>query len=146
MLAVTVSSQVDHRRRCIPRISEIDSNADSSEYSSVLHREANRSSSAPHPTDCSYVRMKLRSELHSWISLLTPGSLTTISREATTQPHRDGQTSEICQSIGNSPASIKESLTFEKQREPKNFLADSGDGCAAAMTTWRGLVIRAVFF
>jgi hypothetical protein len=45
------------------------------------------------------------------------------------------QTSGICQSIADKPVEVSESLIREKQREPKNFLADKGDGCAEEITT-----------
>lgn len=68
------------------------------------------------------------------------------SRRFSMKRWADAQTSGICQSIGSIPTSMRARLTLEKQREPKKFLADNGEGWPQAMTTCCGLVISVCFF
>ena len=52
----------------------------------------------------------------------------------------------MLQSIGSRPAAISASLARENGRLPKNPLrADSGDGWADSMTTWRDVSMSAFF-
>ncbi|CAM5561155.1 hypothetical protein SGRI78S_03161 [Streptomyces griseus subsp. griseus] len=60
---------------------------------------------------------------------------------AGTQP-----SSGIRQSIGWCPWAATASLICVKGREPKNFFAESGEGCAPFTTTWRSSSIRGSFF
>lgn len=52
----------------------------------------------------------------------------------------------IRQSIGWCPWAATASLIRVNGREPKNFLAESGEGCAPFTTVWRSSSIRGSFF